>query len=309
MKRRNNYIFTLLVLLGCVAASQERAGSSGISRVFHQADACERVLRPAEKDTADALGLRIGIISYWDLSSPAWDRVPPDSMVLINPESGILELNSDKVVSDSLKWVALFERLKKKHLKVLGYVPTGYFDHVSCKDKPNCATEARIRRQVATYYELMGALDGIFYDETSPKPEDEKTADYKKEYTLLRSINKKGRITVFNVGWASCKAVDATDKGEYLVLYESSAEGYADQKVSDVTHEARQRGIIVWHLLHSVGKTADMCSYVARMAQLGANYGYVTDVPEGELTWNSTPSYWGDELAAFLQPGKPCAKK
>ncbi len=155
----------------------------------------------------------------------------------------------------------------------------------------------------------MGALDGIFYDETSPTPETENAADYKKEYTLLRSINKQGRITVFNVGWASSKAVDATDKGEYLVLYESSADGYADQKVSDVTHKAQQRGIIVWHLLHSVSKTADMCSYIAKMAESGVNFGYVTDVPNGEVTWNSTPSYWGDELAAFLQPGKACAKK
>ncbi len=121
MKRRNNYIFTLLVLLGCIAASQERAGSSGMSRVFNHADGCGRVSRPAEKDTDNGSGLRIGIISYWDLSSPAWDRVPAGSMVLINPDSGILDLNSDKVVSDSKKWVALFERLKnQQHLKVLG---------------------------------------------------------------------------------------------------------------------------------------------------------------------------------------------
>lgn len=317
MKRPYSYTLALLVMLGCIASLPLGASSGAISPSFPQVTAPEPSLRPANQDTVKVAGLHIGIISYWCLSSTAWDRVPADSLVLINPEDGILKAKDDKAVPDSLEWAQLFERLKQKNVMVLGYVPTGYFDHVSCKKKPKpkCQTEARIRRQVETYYQLMPSLAGIFYDETSPKKE--KGADYDKEYELLRSINMSGRITVFNVGTASDKAVKATRKGEHLVLFESSPKEYDDKEqaklIAALTREARDNGIIVWHLMHSVSSAEDMCAYVAKMAERGANYGYVTNIggdwENGDQTWNSLPPYWEEELAAFSAPGKPCAKK
>jgi len=301
----------LLVMLGFVAILPVGACSNRGSRVFHQADGSDRALRPNDENIVKVSDLNIGIISYWSPSSADWDGIPPNSLVLINPQNGILELKSNNVVSDAPKWVALVERLKKKKVMVLGYVPTGYFDHVSCKDKPDCPTEARMRREVETYYKLMPSLDGIFYDETSPKEEDEAKADYDKEYDLLRSINNQKRITVFNVGWSSAKAVEATKAGEHLVLYESSPYEYHEsgKQITEMTQKARKKGIIVWHLLHSVCSKEDMCSYVAKMAERGADYGFVTNIPEGDVTWNSIPSYWKEELAAFSAPDKQCAKK
>lgn len=317
MKRRYSYLLSLLVMLGCIASLPLSASSGGTSLLFFQAPAAKTSIRLTDQDTVKVSGLRIGIISYWDLSSAAWDHVPAGSMVLINPEDGILEAKSDKAVPDASEWVHLFECLKEKNVTVLGYVPTGYFDHVSCKNKPKpkCQTAARIRRQVETYYQLMPPLAGIFYDETSR--ENGKGNDYDKEYELLRSINAAGRITVFNVGTPSDKAVKATRAGEHLVLFESSSEEYDDKeqvkKIVALTCEARDKGIIVWHLIHSVPSAENMCSYVAKMGERGANSGYVTNIggnwEKGENTWGSLPPYWEEEIAAFSATGNPCAKK
>lgn len=314
MKRLNNFIPSLLVIVGCIATTPLGASSGGIPPAFPQIHVPETVSRPADNDTANVQDIRIGIISYWEPSSEAWDRVPAGSLVLINPNSGILETGGNQAVPNSSAWVQLVDRLRKKNIVVLGYVPTGYFDHVSCKKepKPKCQTEARIRLQIKTYYQLIPSLAGIFYDETSPK--EGAPDDYNKEYGLLRSLNLPGRITVFNVGWSSAEAVKATRAGEHLVLYESSPYKYLKNAewITTVTRSARDKGIIVWHLMHSVCRE-DMCSYVTKMAERGANYGYITNIggdwEAGENTWGSLPPYWEEELAAFSAPGKPCAKK
>jgi len=313
MKHLSSYTLFLLVLLGGAATLPQRASLGGDSLASSQFRTHAQVSPPADKNTDKAASLRIGIISYWEPSSAAWDRVPANSMVLINPHDGILEPNSNQAVHNSSEWVALFSRLKKKNMVVLGYVPTGYFDHVSCKKMPQekCQTEERIRLQVKTYYQLIPSLDGIFYDETSPK--DGVTPNYDKEYALLRSLNSPGHITVFNVGWPSAEAVKAAKAEEHLVLYESSPYNYHENAklIAAMTREARDKGIIVWHLLHTVCGMEDMCSYVAKMAERGANYGYVTNIgghwEAGENTWGSLPTYWEDELAAFS--GQPCPKK
>src|SRR5260370_39078021 len=99
MKRRRNYILSLLVILGSVAALLLGASSGRISRVFHQAYASESASRPTKKDTVS--DLRIGIISYWHRTSLAdWDSVPANSLGMINPDSGILDPTSDNVNSD-----------------------------------------------------------------------------------------------------------------------------------------------------------------------------------------------------------------
>jgi hypothetical protein len=312
MKRLHHCVISLAVILGCVVALTEGASLSKIPGGFN-ARGSKSASRPAaaEHPTAQSSSPRIGIISYWQPSSPAWDRVPAQSVVLINPESGILEPGTDQPVSDLAEWVKLVARLKKNKIVVIGYVPTGYFDHETCKKTPapKCQTKDRIRLQVKTYYKRIPSLDGIFYDETSPK--EGVSADYKKEYKFLRSLNLKGRITVFNVGTTSAEALAATNAREHLVLFENSGDEYDKSKaeVIDLTREARKKGVVVWHLLHTVTAQEKMCSYVAEMAQRGADYGYVTNIENGDLTWDSLPSYWDAELEAFSAPGNNCLKK
>jgi hypothetical protein len=217
-------------------------------------------------------------------------------------------------VQDASTWRQLVDRLRKKNIAVLAYVPTGYFTHAHCQKgpEPECQTTQRIELQVKTYYQLIPSLAGIFYDETSPKGGG--PSDYNKEYAMLRSINLAGRITVFNVGWSSAEAVNATKAGEHLVLYESSPFTYQKdaEGITSLTRKARNKGIIVWHLMHSVCRE-DMCSYVAEMAHRGANYGYITNIggdwKAGENTWGTLPRYWDEELRAFSSPGTPGAKK
>lgn len=314
MKRVYSVILFLPVILSCTAIPPLGASSGATVPVFLQTQITKSVSHPTDKAATKGSDIRIGIISYWEASSAAWDRVPADSLVLINPNDGILETNGNQPVQNSSAWIQLVDRLRKKSIVVLGYVPTGYFDRGPCKkdSQPKCQPEARIRLQVKTYYQLIPSLAGIFYDETSPK--EGLPDDYNKEYGLLRSMNLPGRITVFNVGWPSDAAVKATRAGEHLVLYESSP--YKYQKNADaitaLTRSARDKNIIVWHLIHSACRE-DLRSYVAQMAERCANYGYVTNVggdwEAGENTWGSLPPYWDEELAAFSAAGKACAKK
>lgn len=314
MRRRcSTFFLALLVASVWTAALSLSASSRGLSSVFPQGRLPELVLPLADHDSAKAPSIRIGIISYWDLASPAWDNIPADSTVLINPNSGILQKDSEQAVQDASGWGQLVDRLRKKNIAVLAYVPTGYFTHDHCKKgpEPECQTKQRISLQVKTYYQLIPSLAGIFYDETSPK--EGGPSDYNQEYSMLRSINSAGRITVFNVGWSSEEAVKATKAGEHLVLYESAPFGYEKDAawITTQTLHARDKGIIVWHLLHSVCRE-DMCSFVAKMAERGANYGYITNIggdwKAGENTWGSLPRYWDEEPAAFLAP-KPCEPK
>lgn len=311
MKRFHHYVLSLVAILSCLVAPTE-----GISSGKTPGDSIARGSKSASRHAANghsavqSSGPRIGIISYWEPSSPAWDRVPAQSVVLINPQNGILEPGTNQPVSDLAEWVKLVGRLKKNKIVVIGYVPTGYFDHETCKKTPapKCQTKDRIRLQVKTYYKRIPSLDGIFYDETSPKGG--VSADYNKEYKFLRALNPTGRVTVFNVGTTSVKAVEATNAREHLVLFENSGDEYDKSKdeVTDLTRVARKKGIVVWHLLHTVTSEEKMCSYVAAIAQREADYGYITDIENGDKTWDSLPSYWDAELEAFSAPGNNCPK-
>lgn len=311
MKRLHHCVSSFAVILGCLVAPTQGASLNKIPGGLNTRRS-KSASRPAaaERLRAQSSSPRIGIISYWQPSSPAWDRVPAQSVVLINPENGILEPGTNQPVSDLAEWVNLVARLKKNKIVVIGYVPTGYFDHETCKKAPapKCQTKDRIRLQVKTYYNRIPSLDGIFYDETSPK--EGVSADYKKEYKFLRSLNLKGRLTVFNVGTTSAEALAATEAREHLVLFENSGDEYDKSKaeVTDLTREARKKGVVVWHLLHTVTDKEKMCSYVAEMSQRGADYGYVTNIENGDQTWDSLPSYWDPELEAFSSLGSNCPK-
>lgn len=308
--RRNSLIVALLSTLVCTGALSLGTSVSKGRSAFRQGDVPKLVSPAGNRDLAKATDLRIGIISYWNLSSPAWDSVPAGSTLVINPNNGILQPNSDQPVRDASGWRQLVDRLGKKNIVVLAYVSTGYFTHGNCKNvpEPKCQTKERISLQVKTYYQSIPSLAGIFFDEASPR--EEGPSDYNDEYSLLRSLNSTGHVTLFNVGWSSEAAVKATKPGEHLVLYESSPFNYMKdaQAITTLTRNAREKGIIVWHLLHSVCR--EMCSYVAEMASRGANYGYVTEIggdwEAGENTWGSLPNYWDEELAAFSALGTPC---
>jgi hypothetical protein len=341
MKKINQAAWAFLTLLATVGAIQIPASLTASNKVNGDQTANSNVDAPTNTieepalkgmgAVAAAAGIRIGIISYWNLESPDWAKVPENSLVVINPDSGILEQKSKagkllpewETNKDAAKWNSRVLELQARHVVVIGYVPTGEFDHnphCKLKREPGCQKKEWIKLQVETYYTEIPTLDGIFYDETSPKKELEAKADYKTEYALLRSINRSQGITVFNVGTPSEKAVDATNPGEHLVLFESTPAEFKSMAalISESTATARQKGILVWHLIHTVPKADQMCLYVAEMIKRGAQYGYVTNIPQNPYTWNSLPEeknganangYWDKELRAFSTGGQPCPEK
>lgn len=307
----------LLLLLLCAALAPSplspRASASDSARAAAAKHA-------AAQSTTEPV--HMAIIGYWSATSTNWDSVPDDSVVVINPSSGILKENTLDVVGNTVEWTNLVEKLKDpnqhKNVKVLGYVPTGYFRHlqkcaITPGKNPHCQEWARIQLQVDTYYDKVrrqgqpSKLDGIFYDETAPK--NGMTTSFEKEYEDIRKTNKPGRTTVFNIGAANSKALAATLKDEHIVLYESTPGGYGNNPdLITLTKDASDRGVIVWHLLYDVGNKKEMCSYVKLMADRKARYGYVTNFGVNDA-WNKRPKYWDEERDAFATQGQNCKKK
>jgi hypothetical protein len=259
---------------------------------------------------------RMAIVSYWSSQSPFWDQVPANSIVIINPDSGILQppggkttTDPNKPVTDIADWIALFQRLranKDLNLTILGYVPTGYFDHRS-QNCGKCKTEARIKLQVATYYELMPQLDGIFYDEAAPD-DGYPGQSYTAEYEMIRRTNLANKLTVFNPGTWSMDAVAATKAGEHLVTFESTADHYKDHsdEIKAASLKAREAKIIVWHLIYSAKSKDKLLAHVCEMKDRGADFGYIVSEDNNKHTWDKPPKYWEREKAAFSNASAPC---
>jgi hypothetical protein len=237
----------------------------------------------------------MGIISYWNHSDSNWARVPDGSIVVINPESGILDpTHRDGVVDDIDDWKRLVKGLRDRNVSALGYVPTGHFNHTDCPrtDCKRCESQDRISKQVAAYHRHLPSLQGLFFDETSPYTP-RQSADFAAEFSMLRNLAKGWKV-VFNVGGSQSAAVEGACPTDELVLYESPPDRYDHDQVKAVTSLAAAKGIAVWHLILGVREPTEMRNRVELMRKAGARFGFVSS------DWNSMPSYWDEEVKAFI---------
>jgi hypothetical protein len=256
---------------------------------------------------------QIGVVSYWGIDPNLYNQLPEDSLALINPASGIFNDQGTTLTSNLSAYQTIVAEQYERGVNLLGYVPIGFFNH-DCDIANKCQTWSRIKAQVEAYFANMPELQGIFFDEAAPSVWD--CAAFVGEYQQLREIvyqYNPDAMIAFNPGAASHCVVDATEEDEIVVLFENDQAAYfaQAQDIADTTIAAQDKGVLIWHLIHSVKTPADMDMLVKEAQQRGADYVYVTDTggnwQAGENTWGSPPPYLEqevtllDELASTLR--------
>ncbi len=244
---------------------------------------------------------RIGVISYWGVSN-LYDQIPAGSVAVVNPNSGIFDEQTTDVVADVSSYATIVSTASARNVSMLGYVPTGYFNH-TCNVEGQCQTWARIDAQVRAYFQNMPGLAGIFFDEASPAVWscDAFVAEYQQLRDIVHAYNLSARIA-FNAAVPSTCVVDGAVAGEIVVLFESDQTAYSSQAadLAASTRAAVAKGETPWHLVYSVGNTADLSAALAIARTTGAALFYATDIggdwQHEDNTWGSLPVYWLQEL-------------
>lgn len=238
---------------------------------------------------------RIGAISYWALNTASYDQLPSGALGVVNPSNGIFSGQTTTLVTDAASYAAIVSSASSRGVNMLGYVPTGYFNH-TCNISTQCQTLVRIEAQVQAYFQNMPGLGGIFFDEVSPAVWS--CSGFAAEYQQLRAIVRRysAQATIaFNAAVPETCVVDAASAGEIVVLFESSFASYQSNAaaIATATAAARVRGVASWLLVYGA---ADLNAAYAQADAAHANWFYATDLSGGNL-WNALPGYWVQELA------------
>ncbi|KAJ3154319.1 hypothetical protein HDU89_008387 [Geranomyces variabilis] len=178
---------------------------------------------------------------------------------LLNPENGIFSGETTTLSASVSAYVPIVTAMQARNISVLGYVPTGYFNHSpGCNQAGVCQTWTRIEAQIQAYYQNFPTLNGIFFDEVAPKVY--ACAAFGPEYSRLRTLahtyapsNSAGTIA-FNTAVPDSCAVDAATRGEIVVLYEDTAAGYdpaSNTALMTATAHARTSGVQSWHVVNT----------------------------------------------------------
>lgn len=244
---------------------------------------------------------KIGVISYWGTDSSLYNQLPTNGLALINPENGIFQGQTTTLVTNVATFKSIVDTQNARGVKMLGYVPTGYFNH-GCNQLGVCQTWARIEAQVQAYFQQMPNLKGIFFDEAAPSSWN--CSAFVNEYAQLRTIvnrYRSGALIAFNAGVPDNCVIAGVNAGEIAVLFESDMNSYAaqGQNIIDSTNAAHAKGALAWHLVHSVPTQTDMERVAEDIKNRNADYGYITNIggnwQAGENTWGSLPVYWARE--------------
>jgi len=254
--------------------------------------------------SADAM--QIGVISYWGTNSALYAKLPAGSLALVNPDNGIFVSSgqTQKLVPDLSAYQSIVKQTSSRKISMLGYVPTGYFNH-GCNADGKCQKWDRIEAQVKAYFANMPDLKGIFFDEAAPS--NWNCGAFVGEYQKLRDIVKKYNakaLIAFNAGVPDNCAVSGAKSGEILVLFESDETAYfGTDAIKESTATALRKGVVPWHLVHTVKTEAKLNAVFKQAQSTNVAYLYVTDIggdwQHGEDTWGSLPSYWSKEVALF----------
>lgn len=255
----------------------------------------------------------VGVISYWGTDTALYDQLPAGSLAVINPDSGVFVATGQTttLVPELLTWRTLVDRTASRGVNLLGYVPTGYFNH-TCNIPGECQTWSRIEAQIAAYFAQLPSIKGIFFDEAAPTTWN--CSAFVTEYQQLRALVTKyrpGAQIAFNAGVPDNCVVSGALAGETVVLFESSTTDYTAQatQIRAATAAARTKGVQAWHLVHTVPTQSAMSTILSTARQMQVNYVYATNIggnwQAGENTWGSLPIYWASEvqLLAGATPG------
>ncbi|CAF3699455.1 unnamed protein product [Rotaria socialis] len=247
---------------------------------------------------------KIGVISFWDPG--LYNQLPRKSLALINPANGIFTGQTRNLATNLNAYQNIVAQASKRRVRLLGYVPTGYFNH-TCDSGTECQTLDRIDAQVKEYFRHFPKLSGIFFDEACPKRWicSAFTDEYHRLRSIVRKYNSKATIA-FNVAVPDRCTIAGLKRGEIIVVFENSFDDYAKRAdaIRTSTQAAHNVGAIVWCLIHSVSDIPLLQSTINTASNMNIDLFYATDIGGNwtyENTWGSPPTYW-DKQVELLNP-------
>lgn len=240
----------------------------------------------------------LGAISYWALTNQ-YDQLPSGALTVVNPSNGMLSGQTLDLSPDVPLYATIVTKAAARNVSMLGYVPTGYFNH-ACDINGRCQTWTRIEAQVQAYFQSLPGVAGIFFDETSMSPWNCSAfvAEFQQMRNIVHKYNAQAKIA-FNVADPTPCVVDAVAAGEILVQFEDTAAVYLNRAAAlDAgTAAARAKGVASWHLIFAASTAADLNSVFTQAATVRADLFYATDIAANAGLWNTLPAYWTQELA------------
>lgn len=238
---------------------------------------------------------KVGYVSYWGDDIKAYDTIVSGSLAIINPDSGIFasKKQGKNLAANIDNYQQIVQRAKTRDISILGYVPTGYFNH-KCNEFGKCQKFDRIEAQIEAYFAKLPEIDGIFFDEAAPSNWD--CESFINEYEALRKLVHKFRsktIIAFNAGVADNCVANAIREDEIAVLFESSFEDYKknEKNLIESSKTAHDKNAKVWHLVHSAPTNEDIIQVAKFSQKYGADYIYVS---RRSGDWKSGVNTWGN---------------
>lgn len=256
---------------------------------------------------SDARLPKIGVISYWHPSLNLYNRLPSNSLAVINPDNGIFAGLTRNLADNINDYQSIVTKAKKRNIDLLGYVPTGYLNH-TCSINGKCQTLDRIDAQVKEYFRNFPELSGIFFDEVAQTPFNCSAlpAEYQKLRNMVRKYKSSAKIA-FNTAVSDPCVVAGLKSGEIIAVFENSLEKYSKRAgmIKATTQAAHEAGAIAWCLIYSVPNTRSLKSVIKSASNMNIDLFYATDIggnwQAGENTWGSLPKYWDDQVK-WLNP-------
>lgn len=287
-----------LLLLTTLLASCERKSSG---KAEANADAQTGITAKGMRNIS-----KLAVISYWQ--APDYAKLPPNSVALINPNSGIKGVDDATIAS----YQEIVKNAVANKVNLLAYVPMGYGERDSTK-KNSSGTQgqsmADIKAQVDQYAKAFGAenLYGIFFDEADQTCESAK-ADYAE---LSQYVRAKGmKVAAWNPGWVGDDYcfVKATPAGDIVTTFEDSLKNYREgedieAQILEGNRLAHEKGALTWNLIHTAPGDAGLKEALELIRNRQTDYAYVTDLRDwttGDNTWGKPPSYWKAEAACLI---------
>ncbi|KAJ3028886.1 UNVERIFIED_CONTAM: hypothetical protein HDU68_000688 [Siphonaria sp. JEL0065] len=258
--------------------------------------------------------LNVGILSYWPESSKEYDRIPPGSLALINPNNGIFTDQTQKTLVSSIsQYQDLVRRTIARGVFLIGYIPTGNANHTAnCNIPAICQSWNNINNHLSTYARLFPELSGIWFDEACLlAPHDTIPSYVQAEYADLRSsfhtyfaaaVKTPKPLLVFNPGTPNAQYPAAAVKDEVVIIFENSQLAFSQQQhlISGTQQVAAANGVKTWVIVNTAGEEI-VESVVSTTAALNSSLLYVTDYSAdwraGVNTYGQLPHFWEKEVA------------
>ncbi|KAJ3019091.1 UNVERIFIED_CONTAM: hypothetical protein HDU68_010823 [Siphonaria sp. JEL0065] len=256
--------------------------------------------------------LGVGALTYFVPESPDYDKLPPGTIALINPNNGLFtDQNQTALMASIPQFQETVRRTTARGVFVIGYIPTGNSNHTDgCNIPAVCQTWNNINNQLTNYAQLFPDLSGIWFDEACLLAPHDTFQNVQLEYDDLRQsfykyfatkVNTANPLIVFNPGTPYPQYPAAGKKDEIVIIFENSQLAFlAQQDLVKATQQAANvNGVRTWMIVNNASEDT-MDSVVISAASFNASFVYVTnynaDWRSGVNTYGQLPSYWEKEL-------------